>query len=175
MDGVLSPFQIRRTDKATRDEILDSDYTWTLKSEKGHPDFPDQKVSVAKGRKKTPGKVPGYFDYWQMANLIDYWQIYATTEKPAWRKELEERFGPIGIKKPGYLDLAEMYLWEWDESELGELTFDSDLTLTFDGSYFYVKKPNRAGRMAKFSIALESWLENRLRQVLMNIKVKSFL
>ena len=163
MNGVLSQFQIRRTDKATRDEVEDPGRSWVLVNcESSSTKTNSQKIASAGKKKKKKSKVPGYFDYWQIANLIDYHQVYATTEKPKWRQDLEQRFGPIGIRKPGYMDVSEVHLWEWDEAELGELTFDSEQTLTFDGSYFYVKKANRAGRPAKFSIALESWLEDRL-------------
>ena len=157
MNNVISQFQIKNM--AVHDKI-EGPPRWNIEH---IMERPAHKKPIANAQIKK-SRMPD-FDYWEIANLIDYGQVYVTEKKPEWRKRLVETYGPCGIKIPGYTDLSKAFLWEWDESKLGELTFDSECTLTYDGTHFYVKKPNRAGRMAKFSIALESWLENRLRKV----------
>ena len=149
----------------TRDDIDDGPSSWSMQIMR-RPDSeiaPNKVQTFTSARSGKKLKMPD-FDYYEIANLIDFYQVYQTMERPGWKKRLEKQYGPCGTNRPGYRDPTEAFLWKWDVAEFGELTFDAECTLTYDGSYFYVKKPNRAGKLAKFSIALESWLANRLAE-----------
>ena len=67
------------------------------------------------------------FDFWQIANLMDYAQIHAVRTNPEWRAKRQKKFGICGTRIPGYTDTSKVYLWTWDEEKLGRLEFDSGI------------------------------------------------
>ena len=68
----------------------------------------------------------------------------------------------------GYNDLSQCFLWEWKESVLGPLTFDSERTLIFDGLNFMVIKdghPDDAPEeITMESTSLIRWLQNKVME-----------
>ena len=99
--------------------------------------------SVAAGKKKRRlvkrGKNMPPIDIKHLANLTDYAQVFAKMEQPIWRKNLLKKYGALGIEKKGYTDFSKIFLWEWNENELGRLYFDADRTIFFNGVHFMVR------------------------------------
>ena len=83
-----------------------------------------------------------------------YYEIYAVTEQPEWRKKLIREHGPAGVSYDGYNNYASAAIWEWDWSSFGDWAVDVDGELKFDGTYFWKRTGN--GRRKK--VQLEEWL-----------------
>ena len=115
-------------------------------------------------RRVVKKKAMPKFDLWDIANSIDYRQVYALETIPVWKKELKKQFGPSGGRIEGYMDTSKSYLWKWDEKILGRMTLNAEGTLKFDGINFYVRKKNSEGKYTNYSVALETWLMDRIRK-----------
>ena len=114
------------------------------------------------------------FDYKEIANLVDYAQVVAQLPQPKWRQELLKKFGPSGIDwkqtgtkltKSKYGDYSKMFLWLWDEKELGRLYLDSERTVYFDGQNFMLRVRGEPDdeRIKGKSLSLVTWLTEMVR------------
>ena len=81
-------------------------------------------------------------------------------EQPEWRRKLLKQYGPLGIEKKGYTDFSKIFLWEWNEKELGRLYFNADRTIFYDGVHFMARSKGKpdSERIKSFSTNLETWL-----------------
>ena len=120
--------------------------------------------SVAMSRKKRRmvkrGQNMPPIDIKHLANLTDYAQVFAKIEQPEWRKNLLKKYGPLGIEKKGYTDFSKIFLWEWNEKELGRLYFNAERSIFFDGVHFMARAKGRpdSEKIKAFSTNLETWL-----------------
>ena len=125
--------------------------------------------SLVKRKKNKSGKSKNKdtppFNIQELANLTDYAMVINKYEQPKWRQTLLKMYGPIGIDKRGYRDLSKIFLWEWNESELGRLYFDEDRSIFYDGNHFMVISKGHPDeeKVKCFSTNLETWLTESLR------------
>ena len=115
-------------------------------------------------RRVVKKKAMPKFDLWDIANSIDYREVYALETVPNWKKEMKRQYGPSGSQIEGYMDTSKSFLWKWNEKLLGRMTLNAEGTLKFDGINFYVRKKNAEGKFTNFSVALETWLTDRIRK-----------
>ena len=59
-----------------------------------------------------------------------------------------------------------VFLWEWDEKELGRLYFDVNRSIYFDGNHFMVRIKGHPDdeKIKSFSTNLETWLTEAIRE-----------